>query len=220
MLSNEDHGSPLTRLEIAGEQARNNFERAHEVREAGLRSARRIIQLSSKSIRATHRRDFELAEDLCQSAKSVLEDAQLALKGFPQIYYAGFMRDAEKEYVEAAITLSLVSGEQLPYADDLGTSQIAYLNGLSEAASELRRSALDALRQGKTKQANQLLDVMDDIFGVLETVDFPDAITGGLRRSMDQLRPVIERTRGDVTQALRLADLERELESFSTRFDK
>jgi len=179
-----------------------------------------MIQLSSKSIRATHRHDFKLAEDLCQSAKSVLEDAQLELKDFPQIYHAGFMRDAEKEYVEAAITLSLVSSEQLPYADDLGTSQIAYLNGLSEAASELRRSALDALRRGKTKQANQLLDFMDDIFGVLETVDFPDAITGGLRRSMDQLRPVIERTRGDVTQALRLADLERALESFSTRFDK
>jgi translin len=134
--------------------------------------------------------------------------------------YSGFMHDGEKEYAEAAITLAFVSGSRIPGAGDLGTGHAAYLNGLAEAASELRRSALDAIRRGEPARADELLGLMDEAMGVVETVDFPEAVTSGLRRTTDALRGVVERTRGDVTAALRQQALETRLGALEERLGK
>ena len=206
------------RLKEIGEAALDDLANAHSAREAGLKAARTAAQLASRSIRATHRGEFEQAEKLWREAGTGLREAAERLIPHPGVYHAGFMRDAEKEYAEAAITLALVSGGLIPSAADLGIGSPALLNGLAEAASELRRSALDAIRRGDAPRADRLLDLMDEVFSVLETVDFPDAITGGLRRRMDQLRGVVERTRGDVTQALRQSSLEERMASLEQRF--
>ncbi len=205
------------RLGDIGEAGRDDFTRAHAARETGLRAAREAVQLASRSIRAAHRGEFDQAEKLWREAGAGLHAAAEQLGPHPAVYNAGFMRDAEKEYAEAAITLALISGTDIPTAGDLKVGHPAFLNGLAEAASELRRSALDAIRRGDVARAGHLLDLMDEVFAILETIDFPEGVTGGLRRRMDQLRGVLERTRGDVTQALRQSSLERRMAGLERR---
>ncbi len=126
--------------------------------------------------------------------------------------HAGFLHDAEKEYVEARAVAALVNGAPVPPPEELGVGDPAWLNGLAEAASELRRHALDRLREGRLDRAEALLAAMDDVFGELVAIDLPDALTGGLRRTLDALRAVIERTRGDITSAVLQDRLQRALE--------
>jgi translin len=135
----------------------------------------------------------------CEAA---LRQAQQALRPFPRVAYAGFLHDAEKEYAEAVLTAALVNGTTLPGHLELAVEAPAWLNGLAEAASELRRHLLDRLREGKAAVAEELLLAMDDVYELLVVVDYPDAITGGLRRSADSLRAVLERTRSDLTTTL------------------
>src|SRR5690606_11868683 len=129
----------------------------------------------------------------------------------PTVYWAGNTQDAMKEYAEAVITKSLLSGSEIPSPEEVGVEDTAWLNGLAEAASELRRDTLDALRRDDTERAEELLAIMDAIYGQLVTIDFPDSITSGLRRTTDQFRGVLERTRGDVTMSVRQTRLERAL---------
>lgn len=168
-------------------------------REAGLAACRRVIRSSASSIRAVHRREPERAASLRDEAKTALDEAVAALSPHPAIYHAGFLHDAAKEYAEACCTAALVAGDPLPSADALGVEGPAWLNGLAEAASELRRHLLDRLRAGELEAGESLLAAMDDVYDALVAVDLPDALTGGLRRTVDQLRAVLERTRGDVT---------------------
>jgi len=132
----------------------------------------------------------------------------------PQLINAGFIRDAQKEFAEGSITLALVTGKQLPDPDKLGVGFAAYLNGLGEAVGELRRYLLDSMRRGDLSRGEELLSVMDDIYSILVTMDFPDVITGGLRRTTDMVRGVLERTRSDLTLALRHKELETRLKNF------
>ncbi len=117
----------------------------------------------------------------------------------PAVAFAGFLHDAEKEYAEARLTAALIAGTSLPSYTDLEVSVPAWLNGLAEAASELRRHLLDRLRAGQLEQGESLMASMDEVYSLLVTIDYPDAITGGLRRTTDALRAVLERTRGDLT---------------------
>jgi translin len=172
---------------------------AHKAREVGLAACRRVIRTSGSSIRAVHRLDTAEAETLASAAGAALREAQIALVPFPAVAYAGFLGDAEKEYAEARLTAALVTDDPLPTADELGVASTSWMKGLAEAASELRRHLLDLLRAGELDRGEDLLEVMDDVYDALVGVDFPDAITGGLRRSLDALRAVLERTRGDVT---------------------
>ena len=160
------------------------------------------MRASGRAIRAVHRLDGEGAAAARQEAESALREAQAALAPHAVLLHAGFLHDAEKEFAEAALTAALVEGAELPSHDALRVGLPAWLNGLAEAASELRRHALDRLRAGDIERAESLLSAMDAIYDDLMTIDHPDAITGGLRRSVDALRAVTERTRGDVTIAV------------------
>jgi translin len=160
-----------------------------------------------------HRLDFDQAADVIGEAERSLRDAQRALAGHPAVAYAGFLTDAEKEFVEATLTFALVKGEPLPSAADLDVMPPSWLKGLAEAASELRRHLLDRLRAGDLQRGEDLLEVMDDAYDALVVVDFPDAITGGLRRTLDALRAVLERTRGDVTTTVLQTELRKSIES-------
>jgi translin len=171
-------------------------------RETALHACRKLIQASARSIRAVHRGEFDDAKALLDNAREEADQALEPLMAFGDIYYAGFVRDALKEYVEARTTLALSSGGTIPTPEDLGVDFPAYLNGIAEAVGELRRLILDRLRAGQFEGSEALLDAMDEIYSALVTVDFPDAMTGGLRRTTDQTRGILERTRGDLTTAI------------------
>jgi translin len=146
-----------------------------------------------------HRLDDHAAGRFIADSEASIRQAQDTLRPYPMVAYAGFLHDAEKEYAEAVLTRALVAGAPPPGAAALKVGVPAWLNGLAEAASELRRHLLDRLRRDETPEAERLLSAMEDVYELLVGVDFPDAVTGGLRRSADSLRAVLERTRSDVT---------------------
>jgi translin len=199
-------------ISVAGEAARKVLEEKHLAREITLNASRRAIRACASAIRAVQRREFYPARELIAEAAAFLAEADAALEGHPDVRYSGSLRDAKKEFAEANLTLAFVSGQALPAPDQLRVEIPAYLNGLAEAASELRRQALDCLRRGEVTEAEALLGLMDEVYGVLVTIDYPEALTGGLRRATDALRGVLERTRGDVTNALVMARMQDAIE--------
>jgi len=178
------------------------LEGLNKAREAGLAACRQVIRSSSSAIRAVHLGQPDVVATRTAEAAAALDTARTALAPYPAIYHAGFLHDAAKEYVEARATAALVADLPVPGPDELGVEPAAWLNGVAEAASELRRHALDRLRDGRLDTAEALLGRMDSVFGELVAIDLPDAVTGGLRRTLDALRAVIERTRGDITSAV------------------
>ena len=190
-------------IHAGGDWARGVLESKHKARETTLAACRRTIQACAASIRAVHREEFDKAEELSAQAAAHLAEVLAAVEHHPDIRHAGFVHDASKEYAEARMTLAFVRGDPLPPADELvGVEVQAYLNGMAEAASELRRYLLDLLRRGRPERGEELLGYMDEVYSLLVTIDFPDAMTGGLRRTTDALRAVLERTRGDLTTSL------------------
>ena len=179
----------------------------HEVREKALRLGRDVIRLSANAIRAVHRQDFHEAQQLLDRARALLSQTTETLEKFPDIYFSGYLSDARKEYSEGNITLALISNRTLPQPTQLKVGMTSYLNGLGEAIGELRRYILDSIRRDEIQQCEELLEVMDEAYTILATMDFPDALTGGLRRTTDMVRGVLERTRGDLTMALRQRQL-------------
>ena len=204
-------------IEEIAERIRADFKARSAARDEVLRSSRELIRLCATAIRASHRDDWDSARGTLAQASSVAAQIKETLAPYPDLLHAGYTRDAMKELAEAHITLALASGAEVPEPEPLGIEYADYLNGLCEAASEMRRRCLDSLRRGDTEQAQRLLIEMDGAYDVLVTFDFPDAITGGLRRRVDQLRGVLERTRGDLTSSLRQDRLIQALRDFDER---
>ena len=202
------------RMARVAQQAIDDFTAKHQARERGLRVSREAIRLSANTIRAAHRGDFDEARGLLAEAGAGLKDAAEGLKDWPEIYHAGFLADARKEFTEANITLALISDSPLPLPDEIGVEMAPYLNGMGEVIGELRRFILDSLRRNETKRCEEYMQKMDDIYSLLVTVDFPEGVTGGLRRTTDAMRSILERTRGDLTMALRQRQLEEKLASW------
>ena len=208
----------LPEIEALSEAANQALAAKNAAREAALSRCREAIRHSANAIRAVHRGEFDVAEALSGKAGQLLGEAKTALRDHLDIRYAGFVHDAEKEYAEARLTLAFVSGQGgLPQPASLGVELPAYLNGLGEAVGELRRYLLDTLRSGNVERCEECLAVMDEVYGVLVTFDYPDAMTGGLRRTTDSVRGILERTRGDLSLAVRQRDLEKRLGEFEGR---
>jgi len=185
---------------------------AHQAREIALPACRATIRHAGLAIRAIHRADPEAHDTQITQSEANLRTAQDALAEHPMIAHAGFLHDAEKEYAEARLCAAMVRGEPLASPADLAVMPHSWMRGLAEAASELRRNVLDRLRAGDLETGEALLGVMDDAYDVLASVDLPDALTGGLRRTVDSLRAVTERTRGDVTTTVLQTRLQRAIE--------
>lgn len=203
----------MNRWSEIAEQLRQQMEESHQAREAGLQHCRKAIQLCARSIRSLHRREFEACRALLTQAHQEIQRARERLRPYPALYYAGFLHDAEKEYVEGEVLYAIVLGNPLPEPQELEVGIPAYLNGIAEAASECRRYVLDLLRAGEITHAETLLKVMDEVYDELITFDYPDALTGGLRRTCDALRAVLERTRSDLTLSATQRQLENTLAS-------
>ena len=207
-------------LKAIADEAQAEFAQIHKTRETALRLSRQIIRNSANSIRAAHRGDFVTAHQLLDTVSDKLQDIEPILKSHPSVYYAGFVEDAQKEYVEANTTLAFVQGKPLPGPDELKVGFAPYLNGLAESVGELRRFILDSLRQNESLRCEEILDTMDEVYAVLTSMDFPETVTRGLRRSTDMVRGILERTRGDLTVADRQRQLEQKLTAFQDSLDK
>ncbi len=206
----------MQKLETIADRIHESFQTRTERRDQVLTQARTLIRHCAQTIRAVHRDDWKLAEKRLAEAAGLAESLRQVSTDFPDLYYAGYTQDALKEYTEASVVYAILQGDELPEPEQLGVEYATYLKGLAESAGEFRRRCLDILRDGYSEQAEQLLARMDDIYGILVTMDYPDAITNGLRRLTDMVRGVNERTRGDVTVSLReqqLAQSMRDLEA-------
>ncbi len=203
-------------LETTAQRIRATFSAEDAAREKALRMGREVIRHSANSIRAIHRGEFDSARESLAAARQLVDEAKAAVADHLQMKHAGFIHDAQKEYAEGSITLALVLGQPLPTPEDLGVAYPAYLHGLAESVGEMRRHLLDSLRKNDISGCEDLLSYMDDIYGILVTMDFPDALTFGLRRATDVLRGILEKTRGDLTLAMRQRDLTEKLDRLST----
>lgn len=196
------------RIQAVGEQVIRALETKYQARERALAGSRATIRNCAHSIRASHRGELDNARSLIGEAGSLVTSTRSDLiLEHPDIYWTGYVQDAQKEYSEANIVYAVIAGEDIPTPEQLGVEPAAYLNGLGEAAGEMRRFVLDRIRHGEAERCEQVLNTMEDIYSLLVTVDFPDAITNGLRRTTDMVRGVLERTRGDVTFALQQRQL-------------
>jgi translin len=200
------------------ETTRKVFDARTAARDQALVQARQLTRLCAHTIRAIHRMEVESAHQLLGEAKDLVKQMQKDLEKFPDLYFAGYTQDAIKEFAEASLTCSFIENGSLPMPEELGIEYNTYVNGLAECIGELRRRCLDILRQGYSEDAERLLGVMDEIYNFLVTMDYPDAVTNGLRRQTDLVRGIIERTRADLTMSLREQHLQEALQEFSKRF--
>jgi translin len=189
-------------LEAIGERIRQHLEEKNAARDRALQQSRTLTRHCAHAIRAVHRQELPAAQEHLGEARALAGALRDGLAPYPDLLHAGYTQDALKEFAEASIVYGLIGGESLPLPEALGVEYAAYLGGLGEAAGELRRRVLDILRQDSLEEAERLLLAMDDIYALLVTVDFPDAITGNLRRITDMVRGVVERTRGDLTTSV------------------
>ena len=201
-------------LDSIAEHIRDSLSAKDAAREKALPLCRKVIRHCSDAIRAGHRHQFDQANEQLQLARNLLYQAKQAVAGYSELSNTGFIRDAQKEFAEASLTLALITGKRLPDPTELDIDSAAYLNGLGEAVGELRRYLLDSMRRGDLSRGEELLGAMDDIYNILVTMDFPDTITGGLRHTTDMVRGVLERTRSDLTLLVRQKDLENKLQKF------
>jgi translin len=206
-------------LEEIAEKIHHSFEVCTSERDQALSQARTLTRHCANAIRAIHRDEDSLALQHLEAARELVSTLQQNLKDLPELFFAGYTQDALKEYAEAALVFALVDNDEIPTPEDLTLEPATYLQGLAEAVGELRRRCLDMLLKNHPSEAERLLGKMDDIYAILVTMDYPDAITGGLRRLTDVARGIIERTRGDITMSLRQGRLENSLRELEMRLD-
>ena len=199
------------------ELCHSNFEARHQAREEALKHSRLLTRHSAQSIRAIHRSEPDVADEELRQCQLLVEKIKENLDPFPDLYFSGYSQDAIKEYVEARLTNCLIRDLPFPLPEEMGVEYSTYLRGMAETTGELRRRCLDILRKGYSDEAERLLAHMDEIFALLVTMDYPDAITYGLRHSTDQLRGIIERTRADLTISLREHLLQQALKDFEQK---
>jgi len=209
----------MDNLEPIAERIRQSFDSRNSAREKALSQARTLTKHCANAIRAIHRNERDLAIENIEQAAALINTLKSDLVGYPDLYHTGYTQDALKEYAEATIVFALTDNGSLPTPEDLGLEYATYLKGLAEAVGELRRRCLDILRHGHSQEAERLLTHMDDIYAVLITMDYPEAITGGLRHWTDVARGLIERTRGDITLSLRQQNLENNLRRLENKLE-
>src|SRR4026207_355268 len=209
----------MHKLENIADRIRQKFDVRTAMRDQALAQARQLTRACSLAIRAGHRDDKETMETQLTQAHNLANKIRGELASHADLYYAGYTQDALKEFVEANVTCALIQNQPLQTPEELGVEDATYLNGLAEVVGELRRRTLDILRHGYSQEAERLLSCMDEIYSVLVTIDYPDAITNGLRRQTDLARGIIEKTRGDVTASLRGQQLTEAIRRLSSQLN-
>ncbi len=209
----------MQKLDSIAEKIRQDFDARTAARDKALATARQLTRACSVAIRAAHRVEIDGMAGQLAEARSLADTLRTELAEYPDLFYAGYTQDALKEFVEASVTCALIQNQVLPTPEELNVSGATFLNGIAEVVGELRRRTLDILRHGYSEEAERLLSSMDDIYDVLVTMDYPDAITNGLRRQTDIARSIIEKTRGDITFSLRGEHLEQAIGRLSSQLN-
>ncbi|MDY6867332.1 MAG: haloacid dehalogenase [Chloroflexota bacterium] len=210
----------MDNLEALSDRIRESFERQNRIRDEALAQSRNLTRHAARAIRAIHRNDADMAREHLSEADKLAKALRKGLSEDPDLYYSGYAQDALKEYCEAHLTVSTILDKEWPSPEDLQVPFATYLNGLSEVVGELRRRIMDIMREGHSSEVERLLDVMDEIYAQLVTMDFPDALTYGLRRRTDIACSIIERTQADVTISYRQQQLEKRLTDLSDQLFK
>ncbi len=209
----------MHKLQHIADQIRRDFDARTAARDRALAQARQLTRACSLAIRAVHRDESDVMQEHLEEARRLAGSLKTDLAEYPDLLYAGYTQDALKEFVEANVTCALIQSRPLQTPEELGVAGFTYLNGLAEVVGELRRRTLDILRHGYSQEAERLLGFMDEIYSVLVTIDYPDAITNGLRRQTDLARGIIEKTRGDITFSLRGEHLEQAIGRLSAQLN-
>jgi translin len=207
-------------LEALSDRIRESFERKNQIRDDALAQSRNLIRHAARAIRAIHREDTDLAYENLEEANALADALRKGLSQDPDLYFSGYAQDALKEYCEAHLTVASILNKDWPSPEDLNVEYPTYLNGMSEVVGELRRRIMDIMREGHSQEVERLLDVMDDIYAQLVTMDFPDALTYGLRRRTDIARSIIERTQADLTVSYRQQELEKRITNLSEQLSR
>ncbi len=207
-------------LEALSDRIRASFERKNQIRDDALAQSRNLIRHAARAIRAIHRDDTDLAYENLKLADALATALREGLSQDPDLYFSGYAQDALKEYCEAHLTVATILNKDWPSPEELSVEYATYLNGMSEVVGELRRRIMDIMREGHSQEVERLLDVMDDIYAQLVTMDFPDALTYGLRRRTDIARSIIERTQADVTVSYRQQQLEKRIKNLSEQLSQ
>jgi translin len=209
----------MTFFDTLAENTHQDFETRHQVRENALKQTRLLTRCSANAIRAIHRGEKDVAEENMRAGRTIVDDLKKSVEPFPEFYFSGYVQDSLKEFVEARLTIAFLNDDDLPMPEDMGVEYSTYIRGLAETIGEMRRRCMDILRQGYSDEAERLLSLMDDIYAILVTLDYPDAVTYGLRRQTDMVRGIIERTRADLTLSLREQRLQQSLHDFEERIN-
>lgn len=207
-------------LEEIARKITARFDGLNEARDDVLKIHREIIKGSSLAIRAIHRGEHDKAKEILDRVQGLFDKIANALKNYPELYYTGFVQDAQKEFAEAHVTLALILRQPLPDPDKLGVEYATYLNGMGEAVGELRRYLLDRIRDQDEEKGEDILECMDEIYYMLISMDYPDAVTRGLRRTTDLVRSSIEKSRGDLTHNLSQKRLRKSLDCMEAKLNK
>ncbi len=212
----------MDELNAIANSVREALTAKNAARDFAISTSRELIRHCAECIRAIHRREWEAAEAKFVVIRRTAADLRAGVAAYPDLYHAGYAQDALKEVVEAHVTYAIIRSQPLPDPQSLEAEHATYLNGLGEAATELRRFILDILRRedADSSEAERLLDWMDAIYDQLVTFDFPDALTNSLRRQTDVVRGVLERTRGDLTTTLRQQRLQEALRRVETQLSQ
>jgi translin len=202
-------------LDSLSDRIRESFERQNDIRDKALAQSRALTRHAARAIRAIHREDTQLAQEYLAKADQLASELRTDLADEPDLYYSGYSQDALKEFVEAHLTVASILNQDWPTPEALQVEYATYLNGMSEVVGELRRRIMDLMRTGHSPEVERLLEAMDDIYALLVTMDYPDALTYGLRRRTDIARSIIERTQADVTVSYRQQLLENQIKALS-----
>jgi translin len=210
----------ISSLDDLAEEISRYFEAKDQAREEALALTRVVIRRCGAAIRSVHRGEFVRALELTEKAGEALFRIQDLLVDHPDVRYAGFVDGAEQEYAEARIVYAIITGQSTPTPEEIGVEMTGYLGGLGDTTGELRRHVLDLIRQGRPEEGEVYLEAMEEIYHLLMLFDYPDAITKGLRRKGDVARSLLERTRGDLTNAIGQKKLEVQLKELEGRLGR
>ena len=204
-------------LEELAEEISASFEAKDRAREEALALTRVVVRRSGAAIRSVHRGEIEKACDLIRQAGVALAEILDLLEEHPDVRYSGLVDGAEQEYAEARIVYSLITEGTIPHPREVGVEMTSYLAGLGDAVGELRRHILDLIRLGRPEEGEVHLAAMEEIYHLLMSFDYPDAVTKGMRRKGDVARSLLDRTRGDLTNAIGQRRLEVQLREVEGR---
>ncbi|MDY0386506.1 MAG: haloacid dehalogenase [Methanolobus sp.] len=199
---------------------KDNFEEKDKARESSLSISRDVVRNCRTAMYSIHNKDFKKASSLIEKAAEMLEKINTSLQTYPDIYFAGFLEHAQQEFVESTIVYGILNKDKtIPGPEELNVSDVAYLNGLGDVSGELRRHILDLIRKGSPEEGEYHLQLMEEIHNCLMMFDYPDAMTRGLRHKTDTTRSIIERTRGDLTNAILQQKLEKAMKDFENKIN-